>query len=574
MIAPRSARYCAIFVRILTIVVGIAVLGGGCRTPIATDIPVMGNTDAEAMKSAQRDSLNFAPPLAQGPAAGRVVVDVGSGAVAMTEGSRRFRRGQSAVVYVVNLNPFRYLYDVSVTSVGIASKDAEVAGILLKLGGVTLETPVKKDANTTAVPGPADPSGVVLDSEEVARLSNSALKGLLGIRPVMTSELPQVCTNSRVERREQELDAIMEGVYPILSVLESLEGQLAGWNRRAAEDSTVLVSSTSDAKMLWSTGSELVERSDVISKLLDEAGASAAGSTVELTRAAEELERAFAGVSVPPGCEELRARVAEATGQYRAVGLRAERALQVARGIPENAAKLGDIRSGIRRVISNPRSFWTQRTVGDFDSASVVTIAVKRTDLLRPERERERVSLGEEQLKFGSPRALALALGPGFLGGFPRREFVRQRAAVDNVPDAARISSGVLQAEPEPGDQEDPAIGEVVGVERETSVRVPPMAILHLRLLDDLGRYGTSVHLSLGTNIGTLLDDVREWLPGISLGLRDERMFITAGPYIGPKRALSGNLTIGNVVPESIGELPTTIETKIGWGLAFSYRVQ
>lgn len=472
-------------------------------------------------------------------------------------GPLRFARQKRVIVVIENKNPFLFRYDVKVNAVGVPSQDASTASAFLN--GTGLFGKAKEDEK---------------EDEKVAARDSLTLppvKELITLRPPTRSGACATPVNAAEERRiATEVDRLVQESAALEARIDRADTLLIELDHEHANATPVLRDPNAEAVQLIRAGSVLRDAAVGARREAWSAGRMPVLMAASLRdRAVKAVADARRLTSQDSDCTRQAALLIRAGNALDSVDAQTPRATD----LTDRLRRLDEMIVAFSLILESPRSFWEDRRLGPYDSATVVTISLARTNVTLPKDAQKAEPFGEERLQFGQPRALALALGPGLLGGFPRRTFAR----VQRVTPVTAADQG---DDGEEGETE-LALTPVAGVDRESHVRVPPMVLLHLRLHDGALGSGNrrwwehSLHLTLGTNFGTdVLDGVREWLPGLSLGLRDERMFVTVGPFIGPKRSLSGGLHVGEEIPESLAELPTKVETKVGWGIAFSYRVQ
>jgi hypothetical protein len=304
---------------------------------------------------------------------------------------------------------------------------------------------------------------------------------------------------------------------------------------RAVLDSAMLANPTSDAETLFREGIGFVRAGDSLATLIAARSESLGRDTAALRTMASALSAgANEARDLAAGkCASTGARVETVADAYEQLSVRATAALQSARTYRASVNRLRTATGLVQSILSSPNNFWELRQLGDYDSASVATIEIKRVDGAIPESDRRATNLGSQIFRFGSPRALALAFGPAAMMGIPHRTFDRAESPADDGK----------------------AVISTIAVEKEERIAVPLLMMVHLRIHERVP-VATSLHVSLGTNMLSEDDSqTRIWFPGLSLGLRDERMFITCGLNIGEKRSLSGGYQVGQQVPDSLNRL-------------------
>ena len=117
------------------------------------------------------------------------------------------------------------------------------------------------------------------------------------------------------------------------------------------------------------------------------------------------------------------------------------------------------------------------------------------------------------------------------------------------------------------------ALKTLIGLTEDSPTRVIPLVVLHGRLKE-----WTGPDLTLDASVGATLNKDNqntdlEFLPGLSLGMLDERLFLTVGVYAGWRSRLAGNLNVGDPIPEGTAEIPVEKRRSYGLGIGISYRL-
>ncbi len=216
----------------------------------------------------------------------------------------------------------------------------------------------------------------------------------------------------------------------------------------------------------------------------------------------------------------------------------------------EEAAKtlqaLKTMQGLVDKILSQPRPFWESHLVGPYDEGTKATLTLKRKSVKEGA---EFANLVTHEIAFDSGPRFALAGGLAFSGlGEPKY------ARVQSVAD-------------------DQSVSNVVGRESDSGSRIKPLLMLHSRLLD-LGQQAR-LYFSVGVTADGSDDGVNvEYLVGPSIGLLQDRFFVTVGGYRGVVQTLGGGLKVGKPVPEGLAELP--LEDRARWriGFALTYNIR
>jgi len=208
----------------------------------------------------------------------------------------------------------------------------------------------------------------------------------------------------------------------------------------------------------------------------------------------------------------------------------------------------------IEKILENPENFTKSYTIGPYGAPTDVKVKIERKNLKDEEAKIE--SLMTAKLNFGGGPRFALAAGVGFsfldkrdyrkAWGF---ELDRNGNPVEPRNDTAVVSKG-----------------------EDSNSRSFLLLMLHTRVLN-VFKLGT-VHISLGVTGETEDDKVVEYIGGLSLGLAEERLFMTLGFHYGKLQKLDKQVYIGAPVPEEVDDIPVTSKWK--WAVAFSltYRIK
>lgn len=217
------------------------------------------------------------------------------------------------------------------------------------------------------------------------------------------------------------------------------------------------------------------------------------------------------------------------------------------KGLEEMAKNVNNINT----VLAQPNAFYEVYYRGEYDLPTNVKVKVERKSRTVADVAYSTM-LENQTLNFGGRARFALA--GGLVGSpFETFNFVRVPALVN-------------------GQQKT-----VVGVNRSSTSRILPMAMLHGRVFD-LSRklYLDGIHLSLGVTAKPNDEGTNvEYLVGPSFSFLEGRMFVTAGGYGGRTQRLEGNFTPGAEIPEGFsGELP--VSQRFVWkpGFSLTYKIK
>lgn len=456
------------------------------------------------------DTPCFVPPPTDG--VGRVIIDARNGRIT---GQRRFARTQVAEIVIVNKNPFRYTYTVDVEEEAVPEAGLTAFLELITLPGMT-EEPEAPDTGAAA----AD-----------------------------ANKCPNIAALEPTHRRlSSDRDAVASAIEAAASILKA---EAAAYE----EDRRRLEAPSADCKTLVTVAEAAQTR---IAASIAKVDIAALTKRVDELQAAAKAQMQMIQTyrSSNPNCP------VESTGALM------DRAELLSEGVPaamrENIGKLQKTRDALAGALARIRTVLGQGSTafthfisaGDYDEATTVTATLTRKDALIADAEDEPVAT--TRLRFGGPAWFSLA---GGVAGSTIDRLTYQR--IQGLP---------VNADGSPAGTE---LTTVIGEGEASSSRVTPLLMLHGRLMDSAARWPVSVQMSVGLsakadNVGT---DV-EYLVGPSIGLLDNKLFITVGAYGGRVQSLQGNLHVGAEVPAELAEIP--VRKDLVWQLGFgvTYKIK
>jgi len=467
-------------------------------------------------------------------------IDAARGTTA--SGRHRFNRRDRVQLIVVNKNPFLYRYVITLSEKTVSSPDA--AALAQQLG-VWKALPTSGQAQS--------PSAQATPQQNA---NNGGGQNPPGPAPRLAQKNRRANVTATCDN-DPNVAAASAGVAGVKSSVDDVAHRFSDPQQRLTHiDSLVRVltprlnNPAALAKDLFADGTVLADSADATRLAL--------GALVDAT---PQFQRdTIALINAQTTADTLIRAINQLTGTYTQCGLLLDDAktlsdtrvsdtamLAFGRVAPVRRKSVDSLAVNTRGVISNPLNFWQGQSMGDYDSATVTTVVVSRTTI-KDASAAKTDTVARDAFKFGSPRFIALAAGPG-IAGVLSRTYVR-------VQGKATDTSTTLTP--------------LVGYGDQSNFHIPALAFIHLRVAD-IGRSGTTFHLTLGSNVST---SAREWFPGISVGFADERLFLTAGPYVSSVQYLEGRLKIGDPLPSSLAEIPTKSRGAVGYGFGLSYRIQ
>jgi len=453
-----------------------------------------------------------APTVPSG--ARELVIDARSGAIT---GPVRFRRRDRVQISLTNKNPFRFRYKLTAQNVTV--EETALTTFVGFISTFTLTTP------------PAEPP-----KPDEARVLNQG------------SVIDHCDTNDlkRIKGTATGLDTLRLGI----------ETAIRQWQK----DQQPSVSANNIAQDVFSnekaTCGELVSAGNMLlTALTPPTGANGPELTRKIDRArlmaelqVDDIRQYQAAV---PGCA---GRVTDILAMARDIaGPIADHWADDVGKLIATQKKLDEVRTGIEKVAADGSAFVDASEIGDYDSPTNVTVTLTRTDLLS----KSEKTLLTRPINFGGGQLFTIGIGAA-ASSLPRTQFQR-------IQGFARNRDGSLTLDT----AGQPVFGNIVGTEEVSGSRITPMLTLHGRLIDSAMATGVSVGLTFGItaktdNKGTNV----EYLIGPSLGLIDDRMFLTIGAYGGRTQSLDGNFYVGAPLPDKLTELP--IRRDLHWRVGFA----
>jgi hypothetical protein len=467
------------------------------------------------------------PCIVAAPATGvqRITIDARTGQV-VSPTTRFFARSTTAEVVVINKNPFRYEY-----SVDVAETPVPEPGLAAFLPFIA---PFQID------PTPADPPDEEEDGEPQADVVETA-----GVDCSIRDAL-----RKRHEELLQGREDLVKQIDRAAADIKKTTGEYNGLK-------ATLESANAVCDTLYKTSNDAVAKIDTLLKRVDLDALSEAVDALE--EEAEAQQKALKDYrKTKDDAAACRLDAEELAGMSDRAELYADEVVEKVRA---NIAKLvtarqtlKNARDTIQTVLDGgPPSFTQFIYVGPFDESTGVVITVNRKEL-KPDATFARIG-PPVKFSFGGPALFTLS---GGLAGssIDRVQYQRVQGSETNA-------DGELVATT------------VVGEKENSSSRITPLLMLHGRLYDRPAMLPVSVQFSVGVsakadNLGV---DV-EYLVGPSIGLLDNKLFLTVGAYGGRVQNLEGGFEVGEKVPADVAEIPVRKDLRWALGFAVTYKLR
>ncbi len=210
--------------------------------------------------------------------------------------------------------------------------------------------------------------------------------------------------------------------------------------------------------------------------------------------------------------------------------------------------------NSLKKTLGRLENFTKSYTIGPYGAPTDVKVEIERKNLKIKGAKFE--SLMTAKLNFGGGPRFALAAGVGF-SFLDKRTYIKawgfelDRSGNPVVPrnDTAVVSKG-----------------------EDSNSRSFILLMLHTRVFD-LFEQGT-FHISLGITGKTEDDKVVEYIGGVSLGLAEERLFMTLGLHYGKLQELDKQVYIGAPVPEDVNDIPVTNKWECALAFSLTYKIK
>lgn len=475
-------------------------------------------------------------PGSHGAAPPPITVDGAKGTVSGEK--RAYRKRDVVDVCLQNQNPFRYTY-----SLGVSSEPVHEEGLADLLDAAGLGVPEPPAATPPAETPPAETAGDA-GSATAQPIGGDAQNG-----------------RSKAAAPPPPCDAAALGAWGQVVSSDTLLREAEGAVRGALSD---LKKAHADAKTEFEKQAVVLLATPQPNATDLQKAAQAAVAALEKvtppppalsrsverlrTSAQEQIGRLLAFVTSHPTCFTLKkgkdwqAHNERATRWSTTFTAEATEALAVAAAAAKEAAEKAD---GIRRILGSADAFEQCRTVGGFDVPTDVTVVATRTPR---EKDAKAQEIAKLTLNFGGRARFVLGTGP----------VVAPRLANS-------VYARVASLEPDPEDDTKSVTVTRVGFEERSEHRVEPMALLHGRVLD------LNPDASLFASVGVAGQGAI--FAGGSLGLAENRLFLSVGALRAQEQHLEGGFELGQEVPEDFTE-EIPVRDSWRWGLAFAVTVK
>lgn len=469
------------------------------------------------------------------------------------EGARSFRVRDQVRAVFTNMNPFVFSYQIGVTATPVEEPGLEAFLAASQLNSLAEIEPPKTEADTEEKGG-ASADAVLDDMIKAGRFDASADSA--GLTP---EQIREAIRKKGLLENKRRLDEAWVDLSDKATELErelaKLQGQVKSLRKGITDpdlDCPTLVTrletllTALDASALKTKKKTVVDGKNTYRDLI--------GVQRQALRSFQE-EMLAAGVA-PATLDRELAELRQNLGRH---GRHVDRIDRLIETIDKGLKDLAAVRKSLDTIRKRSGAFFTTRLIGPFlePTNAQITQKRKKTEEAKfPENPH-----GQVTLNFGGRQRFALAVGAAY-SSLGLTEF----QAVQGF-ERDRGGERVL------GDDMEPNLTRVIGIDEDSSERVTPMLALHTRIAPHFWIFD-GLHLTLGIN-GNFTDGATlESLAGLSLSFAEERFFLTLGGYYGRVKTLEGDFFVGAALPEDVAEVPVRNDREWDFGFALTYKVR
>jgi hypothetical protein len=463
------------------------------------------------------------------------------------KGKLCFRTRDSVRIIVKNLDPFLYDYSIGTTETPVEEPAlSEFFKTILDPSKLTAPTTAKPETPKEAPPDKAN--GLPHPAPQGTKAAKLTCEDVYGV----------VARALKLD----DTDAALRSAYATLESEGKVLRDLSTTVVKAANEARKQLESPIACEPLVTAAKNYLSVSDPDAALQAAKKHEKAIKDLDDKRATEAAYLVVAQSQMEEGgCTSKQASdrlaVAQKNVDKAATAIAAERTFAT-----ENAKSLETLKAAreeVKAVLGSPGRFTRVLTTGNFDVPTVVKVTVDA----RPagKKDAAAISLETRTIRFGGRQRFALAAGVavGFL------DTVHYEAQQGYVLDAN--GSVVLDTAGQP------TVGRVVAETEDSHYRAGPLLALHTRIGGSCSTCDVTNHVTLGLTTNLLGDTSGvEYLLGYSLGLAEERLFLTFGGYSARTEELQPGFHVGSAIPDSIPEAPIRKDRHWGIGFATSWR--
>ena len=457
-----------------------------------------------------------------------VKIDANSGKI--LGGSTQFKNGQQVQVIIANKNPYKYDYQVELTSVALSTS---ISTSLLghdETFNKLLEGIIPLDIQTA------------LDEEEEEEIEfkylNSDLKNKW--KQVKGASKTFDYTEKLLTEFLKKIKEPQTEYKEFVSLINQNDVNCQG----ACDKSKEIIPELSKAPSY--------EKLSETHKLLESALSDKTNAIVDFdttfNRAAKELIDSDKEKDKANEIDQIRKQLNEIKESLSSDSQLVRDTKNVVTEYEDIRSSYGNLVKRIRNINQQETPFYDVLYPQILDVPTGVHIRIHRRNILKEDAENEyvttvRLSVGKSLLSFSS----------GFgISTINIVEFTRVSSIVDSM--------GTL--------------GNRFDSEVSSSFQTMPYVIINGHIFRRLLEKDLSLALSLGLPLRES-PGITQYLFGLTLGFLDNNMLLTIGVHSGAEKELAGEFKLGEVVPSNLPEdIPTRLKGKIGWFFGLSLKLR
>jgi hypothetical protein len=483
-----------------------------------------------------------------------VTLDTRNGEV---EGGQRYRIEDQVRVIFTNMNPFAFDYRIGVDEAPVA--EPALAAFFSRSGlGALGEDDSQEEEPADATGGEA--SADVLT--QMARVPGAAA-GLADSPALSVAEMrAMILEEIEGKKLPDHADELNSAWIDLEAKVETLEEERAKLNRKVEKLRAGLAATDLACEALVTRLRTLLDALDTgelarqQEALVAEAQRYRDRIGVQRESIRQFQEEMLAAGADPAILDDELKEIRKNLGTHAGNSRRTDAKLAAIKG---GLAPFAEAKNALEAVSKEPGAFFTTRLVGAYlePTNAEVTLSKKKKD----DEKFPADPFAQFLLNFGGRQRFALAVGVTYSS--------LDQTTFQAIQGFERGRGGELVM----GDDGQPTLTRVIGIDEDSSERVTPMFALHTRVAPGFWVFD-AVHLTLGLN-GNFSDGADlESLVGLSLSFAEERFFLTVGAYNGRVETIEGDFFVGAGLPMEVTDVPVHSGREWDFGFALSYKIR
>jgi len=215
-------------------------------------------------------------------------------------------------------------------------------------------------------------------------------------------------------------------------------------------------------------------------------------------------------------------------------------------------------RAVVQIAMSNTNAFFEERPLVPYNLPTNVTVTLEIT--ANTPASAAAVTKGPWVLNFGGQARFTISAGIAW-SGLEDRTFKAVQSTETQTAEGSTEATTVQK----------------VGFDKDSSSRTTPLVLLNTRIGTVWTLKGSAVDLHASFGLSAKVQDsstTAEYLAGFSLGLAENRFFLTVGGYYGNVTKLEGGFTPGSTLPADVKSPPVHQEKHWKPGFALTYKLK